>query len=65
MKSNDINKNVAAVFGDVLGNDLLLVDKHFDSDMMERILMDKHKPAILKACKDAEAEAVKAEKAKK
>ena len=65
MKSNDINKNVAAVFGDVPGNDLLLVDKHFDSDMMERILMDKHKTAILKACKEAEAEAVKAEKAKK
>ena len=65
MKSNDVNKNVAAVFGDVPGNDLLLVDKHFDSGMMERILMDKHKTAILKACKDAEAEAVKAEKAKK
>ncbi len=65
MKSNDINKNVAAVFGDVPGNDLLLVDKHFDSDMMERILMDKHKTAILKACKEAEAESVKAEKAKK
>lgn len=65
MKSNDINKNVAAVFGDVPGNDLLLVDKHFDSDMMERILMKKHKTDILKACKDAEAEALKAEKAKK
>lgn len=56
MKSNDINKNVAAVFSNKSGEELLLVDKHYDRDMMDRILMETHKVAILKACKAAEAE---------
>ena len=56
MKENNINKNVAAVFSNKSGEELLLVDKHYSQDMMDRILMETHKVAILKACKSAEAE---------
>lgn len=62
MKNNDINKNVAAVFSNKSGEELLLVDKHYSQDMMDRILMEIHKVAILKACKTAEADLLKEDK---
>ena len=62
MKENNINKNVQAVFSNKSGEELLLVDKHYDRDMMDRILMETHKVAILKACKAAEAELIEADR---
>lgn len=66
MKDNNIDSNVLAVFGSkVNGDELVVIDRHFTDRMLTRILMEKHHKAIQDACKDAEAEVVKAEKSKK
>lgn len=56
MKENNINKNVLEVFGKtVTGEELDIIDRHYNMQMLEVILMDKFKKEIKAACMDAEA----------
>lgn len=67
MKDNGIDSNVLAIFGDkVKGNELVTIDRHFNEQMLTRILMEKHHKDIQAACGEAEAKRLeKEEKADK
>ena len=61
-KENSIDSNVLAIFGDkVKGNELVVIDRHFTPDMLQRILMETHHKAIQGACEDAEAKRLEKE----
>jgi hypothetical protein len=65
MKDNNINSKVLEVFGDeVKGSELVIIDRHYDVAMLEKILMAQFSGEIKKACKDAEKALKKEEDAK-
>jgi hypothetical protein len=54
MKENNTDKNVTEVFGDLPHNEVVIIDKHFNDEMLKVILMNKFSKEIRKACSDAE-----------
>lgn len=62
MKENNTNPDVLAVFGSkVKGDELVVIDRHFDEAMLRRILMEKFSKEIQIDCNDAEAKRLEAE----
>ncbi|MCK5617052.1 hypothetical protein KAR91_85105 [Candidatus Pacearchaeota archaeon] len=57
MAELNVNKNVMAVFGgNVTGNELEVINRHYTNDMLQQIVMKKHSKEVQAACVTAQKE---------